>query len=52
MLDFSLLLCGAVFELAAFFNGDLSAWDVGKVTTMEKSTYMYTPPLFFFLLQH
>jgi hypothetical protein len=38
-LDFSLLLCGAVFHTAGAFNGDLSAWDVGKVTTMLSSTY-------------
>ena len=45
-LDFSLLLCGAVFYNAAAFNGDLSAWDVGKVTGdpfngMERSTYTF-----------
>jgi surface protein len=44
-LDFSLLLCGAVFNNAGDFNGDLSTWQVGKVTTMEASTYTLPPPL-------
>ena len=30
---------GAVFEDAGDFNGDLSTWDVGNVTTMYYSTY-------------
>ena len=38
-LDFSLLLCCAVFNGAAAFNGDLSTWQVGKVTNMLGSTY-------------
>jgi hypothetical protein len=46
--------CGAVFHNAVAFNGDLSAWQVGKVSTMEYSTYSL-PPLskigvFFWLL--
>jgi surface protein len=28
-----------VFEGAAAFNRDLSTWQVGKVTNMERSTY-------------
>ena len=31
--------CGAVFQLAEAFDGDLSAWEVGKVINMEYSTY-------------
>jgi hypothetical protein len=38
-LDFSLLLCGAVFISARAFNCDLSTWQVGKVTNMYGSTY-------------
>ena len=55
-LDFSLSLCccGAVFNGATAFNGDLSAWQVGKVTTMQSSTYTLPSPLqdrvFFWLL--
>ena len=53
--DFSLLLCGAVFLSAVDFNGDLSKWQVGEVTTMQQSTYNLSPlPLqdrvFFWLL--
>ena len=36
------MLCGAVFRLATDFNGDLSTWDVGNVTTMSYSTYTLT----------
>jgi hypothetical protein len=43
-LDFSLLLC-AVFEGAGGFNGDLSKWQVGKVTLMDASTYTLSFPL-------
>ena len=41
-----LYCCGAVFNNAGAFNGNLSAWQVGKVTTMSYSTYTYTlfPP--------
>ena len=35
--------CGAVFYNAGAFNGDLSQWDVGKVTTMINSTYTLSP---------
>ena len=54
-LDFSLLLCGAVFYFANDFNGDLSAWEVGKVTNMGQSKYTLSPPpssrsVFFWLL--
>ena len=52
-LDFSLLLCGAVFDKAGAFNGDLSTWQVGEVTRMDYSTYTLFPPLqdrFFFWL--
>ena len=35
----------AVFQSAMLFNGDLSSWDVGKVTNMQNSTYI-TFPLF------
>jgi len=31
--------CGAVFYKASAFNGDLSKWDVGKVTLMDTSTF-------------
>ena len=31
----------AVFGGAKGFNGDLSSWNVGKVTTMERSTYTH-----------
>ena len=41
----SSFLCGAVFYDAVAFNGDLSIWQVGNVTTMQKSTYMYMYPL-------
>jgi surface protein len=37
--------CGAVFYKAYAFNGDLSTWQVGKVTTMQASTYTLSPPL-------
>ena len=44
--DFSLCCCilygilyGAVFRQAEAFNGDLSAWEVGKVINMGYSTY-------------
>ena len=63
-LDFSLLLC-AVFSYAGAFNGDLSAWRVGELMTMNGSTYTLSLPLhqvggffgcfyfpFFFLWQH
>ena len=46
-LDFSLLMSwcrGAVFRQASAFNGDLSAWQVGKVGTMYESTYTLFPP--------
>jgi len=36
-LDFSLLLCGAVFHYARAFNSDISTWQVGKVTAMFES---------------
>ena len=36
--------CGAVFYDAGDFNGDLSTWQVGKVTTMRESTYTLSPP--------
>ena len=42
-LDFSLLLCVAVFMYAGAFNRDLSTWEVGKVTTMAVSTYTLSP---------
>ena len=38
-LDFSLCCCGAAFQLAEAFDGDLSAWEVGKVINMDYSTY-------------
>ena len=38
-----LLLCGAVFYDAVAFNGDLSTWEVGEVTTMGHSTYNHNP---------
>ena len=41
--DFSLLL-RAVFAGARYFNGDLSSWEVGKVTNMGESTYTLSPP--------
>jgi surface protein len=34
-----------VFRYAGAFNGDLSKWQVGEVTTMEASTYTLSPPL-------
>jgi surface protein len=40
----SLCCCGAVFYGAGAFNGDLSTWQVGKVTHMNDSTYI-SPPL-------
>ena len=46
-----LCCCGAVFYNAVAFNGDLSTWDVGKVTIMDTSTfinniyYMYHNPI-------
>ena len=43
-LDFALFCCGAVFQSAISFNGDLSTWEVGKVTTMAFSTYTLLPP--------
>ena len=39
-----LCCCGAVFEGAGAFNGDLSAWPVGNVTEMGSSTYTLFPP--------
>ena len=39
---FSCVVVWSVFHVAAAFNGDLSAWQVGKVTNMHESTYMYT----------
>ena len=46
-----------VFQYKGSFNANISAWQVGKVTTMSYSTYIYTlssPPLqdrvFFWLL--
>ena len=33
-----LCCCGAVFKSAEDFNGDLSTWEVGKVTEMQRST--------------
>ena len=38
-----LCCCGAVFRDAGVFNGDLSKWEVGKVTTMQNSTYTLSP---------
>ena len=35
----------AVFQSAKLFNGDLSSWNVGKVSNMASSTYI-TFPLF------
>jgi surface protein len=35
--------CGAVFSEAGGFNGDLSTWQVGKVTSMNHSTYSLPP---------
>ena len=66
-LDFSFCCCGAVFAGAGTFNGNLSAWQVRKVTTMYASKYTLSPPPptprsdlflaasifpFFFLWQH
>ena len=51
-----LCCCGAVFSGAVAFNGDLSAWEVGKVTTMPYSTCTLPPhsprssPYFWLLL--
>ena len=39
-----LCCCGAVFNEAGDFNGDLSTWQVGKVTDMAASTYTLSPP--------
>jgi surface protein len=51
-----LCCCGAVFYKAGDFNGDLSTWQVGEVTTMFDSTYTLSSPLldrvFFWLLLH
>ena len=46
-----LCCCGAVFNGAAAFNGDLSTWQVGKVSNMQYSTYTLPPflRLVFFL---
>jgi surface protein len=44
-LFFVVAVCGAVFRLAGAFNGDLSAWEVGKVTNMGYSTYTLFFPL-------
>ena len=33
----------AMFQCAAAFNGDVSKWDVGNVTTMEVSRYRARP---------
>ena len=41
-----------VFEKAAVFNGDLSTWDVGSVTTMQQSTLQSDLPskkIYYFL---
>ena len=38
--------CGAVVEFAYAFNGDLSKWQVGKVTDMAGSTYTFFFPFF------
>ena len=35
--------CRAVFAHAGAFNGDLSTWQVGKVTDMAGSTYTLSP---------
>ena len=40
-----LCCCGAVFLAAGKFIGDLSTWQVGKVTTMGQSTCTLFPPL-------
>ena len=34
-----------VFQSKSTFNANISAWDVGKVTTMRASTYTLFPPL-------
>ena len=33
-----------VFQSKGSFNADISKWQVGKVTTMERSTYTLSPP--------
>ena len=38
-----LCCCGAVFKDATAFNGDLSAWQVGKVNNMYSSTLLRSP---------
>ena len=43
-LDFS-CWCGAVFNGAGNFNGDISTWEVGEVTNMYASTYNSSFPL-------
>jgi surface protein len=42
---FSCCCCGAVFNNADAFNGDISKWQVEEVTTMEASTYTLSLPL-------
>ena len=44
-----LCCCGAVFNTAVAFNGDLSAWDVGQVTSMQSSTYTSPRWVFFWM---
>ena len=39
---FSLL---AVFYYAEKFDSDVSKWDVGQVSTMNRSKYSFLPPL-------
>ena len=46
-INISLFCRGAVFALATAFNGDLSAWDVGKVETMAHSTFTFFSHLHF-----
>tara|TARA_B110000091_G_C13317720_1_gene271019 strand:- start:54 stop:374 length:321 start_codon:yes stop_codon:yes gene_type:complete len=43
-LFFDVAVCGAVFHNAGNFNGDISAWQVGEVTTMLASTYTLFSP--------
>ena len=38
---FPMLLIIEVFNKAEAFNGDISTWDVGNVTTMNYSTYLF-----------
>ena len=39
-----LCCCGAVFAVALAFNGDISTWQVGKVTDMYASTFTLPLP--------